>query len=251
MKLFHTDLDNTIIYSYKHSIGSEKRCVEIYREREVSFITDRTYALLKEMKKIVTVVPTTTRTVEQYRRIDLGTGPFPYALAANGGILLVDGEEDALWYQESLAAISESREELVFGERLLEKDKNRCMEVRDIRGLLAFTKSEKPLDSVKRLKESLDMDKVDVFGNGVKVYIVPKKLNKGTAVLRLKERLRPEAVIAAGDSAFDIPMLNCADLAIAPAELSGEKGLSDQVRCMTGRKLFSEELLAYIKKFPF
>ena len=76
MKLFHTDLDNTIIYSYKHSIGSEKRCVEIYREREVSFITDRTYALLKEIKKIVTVVPTTTRTVEQYRRIDLGTGPF-------------------------------------------------------------------------------------------------------------------------------------------------------------------------------
>ena len=43
MKILCTDLDNTIIYSYKHDIGNEKMNVELYKEREISFITKRTF----------------------------------------------------------------------------------------------------------------------------------------------------------------------------------------------------------------
>ena len=43
MIAFFSDLDNTLIFSYKHDIGKEKRCVEIYQGREVSYITERTY----------------------------------------------------------------------------------------------------------------------------------------------------------------------------------------------------------------
>lgn len=80
MIVFHTDLDNTLIYSYKHNIGEQKRCVEIYHEREISYITQETYRLLQKMMKPekchdqVLVVPTTTRTIEQYQRIHLGVG---------------------------------------------------------------------------------------------------------------------------------------------------------------------------------
>ena len=64
MMVFCTDLDNTLIYSYKHDIGENKRCVEIYQDREISFITQETYRLLCEVKKQAMIVPVTARTVE-------------------------------------------------------------------------------------------------------------------------------------------------------------------------------------------
>ena len=51
MDILCTDLDQTLIYSYKHEIGKEKRCVELYQGREVSFLTEKTYQLLSELKK--------------------------------------------------------------------------------------------------------------------------------------------------------------------------------------------------------
>ena len=91
---FHTDLDNTILYSYKHDIGSYKSCVEIYQGRQVSYITDKTSTLLQQLKEKISIVPTTTRTIEQYNRIDLSVFSPHYALVCNGGVLLTDGRED-------------------------------------------------------------------------------------------------------------------------------------------------------------
>ncbi len=100
MIAFFSDLDNTLIFSYKHDIGEKKRCVEIYQGREVSYITERTYGLLKYAASRLLFVPVTTRTEEQYRRIDLGVGVPSYALVCNGGVLLINGQEDAGWYRE-------------------------------------------------------------------------------------------------------------------------------------------------------
>lgn len=51
MKLLCTDLDNTLIYSYKHELGNEKKNVELYQGREISFITEKTYELLKKVNQ--------------------------------------------------------------------------------------------------------------------------------------------------------------------------------------------------------
>ena len=83
MIIFHSDLDNTLIYSYKHEIGSEKRCVELYRGRELSYMTEKSLELLERIRERVLFVPTTTRTVEQYDRIRLGTTRAAYALVCN------------------------------------------------------------------------------------------------------------------------------------------------------------------------
>ena len=93
MQIVHTDLDNTLIYSYKHEIGGPKTCVEIYQGREISFMTETSHRLLGQLcsKPGVLVVPTTTRTLEQYQRIDLGIGVPEYALVCNGGVLLHQG----------------------------------------------------------------------------------------------------------------------------------------------------------------
>ena len=166
MIAFHTDLDNTLIYSYKHDIGPQKRNVELYQGREISYITEETYHLLQLVKNEMLIVPTTTRTLEQYQRIDLGIGPFPYALVCNGGVLLVNGVPDEAWYQDSLHLVSDSREEMNLAMELLEREPRRKFELRYIEKLFIFTKCNDPETVVNDLKTSLDTKYVDVFSNG-------------------------------------------------------------------------------------
>lgn len=236
MKVFHADLDNTLIYSYKKDIGSEKRCVEVYQGREISFMTEQTYTLLREVSRKFLFVPTTTRTEEQYRRIDLGVGVPEYALVCNGGVLLKDGKEDVSWYQETMASIQASAGQLERAERLMAEDESRSFEVRNIRRLFLFTKSFEPEKTAMRLRAALDPSLVSVFTNGVKVYVLPVDLDKGRAVRRLRGRLQPELVLAAGDSLFDVPMLAAADVGFAPAETTAPYAVKK------GR-IFSEEVL--------
>ncbi|MBQ3968924.1 MAG: HAD hydrolase family protein [Clostridia bacterium] len=243
MVIFHTDLDNTIIYSYKHDIGENKICSEIYQGREISFITKKTAELLKKVNEKVLLVPTTTRTLEQYNRIDLGFGVPKYALVCNGGVLLKNGIEDENWYKTSFEMVSDCQNQLDLAEKILEKDENRDFEIRNIRKLFVFTKSSEPILSVENLKKNLDADMVDVFNNGVKVYVVPKKLSKGVAVERFRNMLSPEIVAAAGDSEFDISMLNAADTAIAPKELYEMGVLGDKAVCFEDDGVFSDFVL--------
>lgn len=246
MILLNLDLDNTLIYSYKHDIGLDKICVEIYQDREVSFITRQSFDLIKKINKKVIVIPTTTRTLEQYSRIDLGIETPEYALVCNGGILLVNGQEDNAWYEDSLNFVKESQKEIEKAERILENDKYRCFEVRNIRELFVFTKSEDYKKTIEGLTQVLDTSLVDIFSNGMKVYVVPKKLSKGIAVQRLKKRLEAKTVIAAGDSIFDISMLLAADIGIAPADLKISCPMDKKVFRSNKDKLFSDWMLKYV-----
>ena len=224
MIAFHTDLDNTLIYSYKHDIGPQKRNVELYQGREISYITEETYHLLQLVKNEMFIVPTTTRTLEQYQRIDLGIGPFPYALVCNGGVLLVNGVPDEAWYQDSLHLVSDSREEMNLAMELLEREPRRKFELRYIEKLFIFTKCNDPETVVNDLKTSL------------------------------REKLKPEFVIAAGDSTFDIPMLSTADRGLVPSgftqkyEIPKTSGARKKIEEMTSKKIFSDALLEKVLK---
>lgn len=256
--VFHTDLDNTIIYSYKHTmepykVWEEKHCVELYQEREISFITRETFRLLQEVKKHILIVPTTTRTIEQYSRIDLGIGNFEYALVCNGGVLLVNGTEDKNWYQSSLELIKYSHEELYKAMTFLEHEKRRNFELRFIMELFLFTKCDEPEHVVEDLCSILDVTLVDVFHNGMKVYVVPKALSKGNAIRRFREYIGAEYVIAAGDSAFDITMLEAADYGIATEELATQYhflenviSLPSDMYSLADSRLYSEAVLERI-----
>lgn len=248
MIVLHTDLDNTMIYSYKQDIGKYKRTVEIYQEREISFITEKTFELLNQVKEKMLIVPTSTRTIEQYKRIHLGVGLFPYALVCNGGILLTDGERDKEWYKDSLENIKESQKELDRARKFLEKDARRSFELRFIEELFIFTKCEEPTEVIKDLKEKLDISKVDVFHNGIKVYVVPKNLSKGNAIKRFKNYVEADMVIAAGDSEFDISMLLGADIGLAPCGFSKKFGMDMEWREASEGELFSEYVLRQCMK---
>ncbi|MDE6221371.1 MAG: HAD hydrolase family protein [Lachnospiraceae bacterium] len=252
MIVFHTDLDNTLIYSYKHDIGDQKRCVEICQGREISFVTQETYRLLQrlsEQKSQVLIVPTTTRTIEQYQRIDLGAGVFPYALVCNGGVLLVNGKEDKDWYRGSLERIRYCKSELDNALEFLETDTRRNFELRFIKELFVFTKCEESEAVVKDLRKVLNTNVVDVFHNGVKVYVVPKALDKGKAVERFRGYIGADYVIAAGDSEFDIPMLEAADRGIAAPELAQGCFFADKIQCPSIERVFAEAVLETVSKY--
>ena len=159
MLIFHADLDNTLIYSYKHDIGSDTVGVERYQGRVISYMTGSSYEMLDQIRKRVLFVPVTTRTVEQYERIDLGSSP-RFALVCNGGILLEDGQEDERWYEASLELVRDAEDELQLGEECLHKDRNRNFEVRNVRGLFLFTKSGNPSATVEMLRQKLDRKSV-------------------------------------------------------------------------------------------
>lgn len=247
--LFFTDLDNTMIYSYKREIGMEKHCVEVYHGREISYMTMETGRLLQQIKrkeKQIMIIPTTTRTIEQYQRIHLGIGNMPYALVCNGGVLLADGREDEDWYRGSLERIRDSRETLQLAMALLEKEPRRSFDLRLIRDLFVFTKCQEPGKVVCDLERKLDTGVVDVFQNGVKVYVVPKALSKGSALQRFREHWGTAYTIAAGDSEFDCSMLEAADLGIAAPALAQKYSFQGNVVCPADGKIFAESVLAAV-----
>lgn len=247
MTIFNMDLDNTIIYSYKHDIGTNKINVEMYQNREISYITKKTYELLRELKKDIMIVPTSTRTMEQYRRINFKVGEFRYALVCNGGILIANGKRDEKWYRDSLKIISKSVPTLRMAEMLLKTDPRRTFELRFIEKLFLFTKCNEPENVVKELKGQLDKSLVDIFHNGTKVYVVPVNLSKGIAVERFRKYIKADRVIAAGDSEFDVSMLKEADIGIAPFGFTQNYGIGFKVIEAREQDLFSEFALSYCR----
>ena len=214
------DLDNTLIFSYKREIGPDKVCVEVYEGREISFMTRHSLKNLQTLCKKALVIPITTRSPEQYGRIRFPDCPrAAYALICNGGVLLRDGAEDPAWLEESRELAAKSRPALREAMGLLGKDRDVTMEVRYIRELFLFTKSANRAKTVAALEGVVDPALAEIHYLGEKVYVLPKGLDKGSAMDRLWQRLQPELTLAAGDSDFDLPMLRRANIALAPEAL--------------------------------
>lgn len=247
--IFHSDLDNTLIYSGRRKITGEKLCVEWNRGREFSFMTRRSYDLLLQVMGTVCFVPTTTRSVEQYKRIRLGEKEPDYALACNGGILLVKGVRDLCWHRESLELAAAASRHMEAAAALLDRDRNRNFEVRNLEGLFLFTRSDQPMESLKNLKENLDPEHVDVFVIGQKLYVLPKALNKGTAVERLKKRLGGNRVVAAGDSLMDVSMLEAADCSFLPLDLARQIERTSNMSVFEGEGTFSDYVLEGVLEY--
>lgn len=250
MTVFTSDLDNTLIYSYKHEIGTQKRNVELYQGREISFITEKTYSLLKEVNSRCLFVPVTTRSIEQYKRIDFGIGPVKYALACNGGVLLVNSEKEPAWYKDSLELVKPCLEEIKKGIAFLENEPARFFEIRFIEDLFVFTKCHDPLVILKKLKDQLDLSLVSVFNNGEKIYILPAAMDKGLAVRRFREYIKAQRIISAGDSEFDIPLLENSDIGLIPADFVWDLYCSgNQIFRNKEDVLFSEFVLENVLKY--
>ncbi|MCI8306758.1 MAG: HAD hydrolase family protein [Lachnospiraceae bacterium] len=209
------DLDGTIIQS--HRICPENGVlVELYNDKPLSYMDYRAYERLQDIPKNL-FIPVTSRTMEQYRRIFLyRDGGFPkYALLDNGGILLVNGEEDVQWNKEIKQYISSDLhryEEILnhiteYGECKVQDD------------LVIFVKPYSDRDDALLGDYMRKWKGMQMFRHGSKVYICPDRLTKGYAVGKFIRNYSVKNAIAAGDSAVDITMIEAVSHGFYPPEL--------------------------------
>ena len=246
MRIFLSDLDNTIIYSYKRDIGNSKLTAEIYKGREISFITEHTYKALDFVNGKINFIPLTTRSIEQYKRISFNKIWSPkFALSSNGGTLLINGSEDMEYKRETFKIIEPFVEEMSEAENILINDSNRIIDVQRVDGLFVYTKSENPEETLKILENGLGEKGcgLRLFRNNQKIYAVPPPLNKGVALERVKNYLDCDFVISAGDSIFDVPMLNRADISFFPEHIREFIEKKDGIFSFKGNGVFSDYVL--------
>ncbi|MFI1967981.1 HAD family hydrolase [Streptomyces cinnamoneus] len=226
--LVTSDLDRTLIYStaalalsMPDAQSPRLLCVETYEHKPLSYMTEAAAAGLAALARTATFVPTTTRTPEQYARVRL-PGPAPrFAICANGGELLVDGEPDPHWravVRRRLAAecapLAEVEERLV-----RTADPAWLLKRRTAADLFAYLVVDRPL-----LPEAWVKDLADwaagrgwtVSLQGRKVYAVPGPLTKSAAAAEVARRTGAGRTLAAGDSLLDADLLLAADRAWRP-----------------------------------
>lgn len=251
MIVFASDLDNTMIYSYK-KIKQPAVCVEKKEGKELSYMTPKAHFLLQKVAKQILFVPVTTRSVEQYERIFmLQDRKVSCALASNGGTLLINGKKDTAWLNKTKELIEDTLPELEKAIYFLKKDENISFEIRLVDNIFVYTKTKDIKKSLYLLSEKLDLNKVFIDSNGEKLYVFPNQINKGDAIIRLRNYLKSEFIVAAGDSAFDIPMLKEADSAIIPNEKFLWEALKKHKKLYIAKKhgeQFAEEILEFVAK---
>lgn len=223
--LFASDLDNTLLFSYKHRMENDI-CTEILAEKEQGFMTPYTIEKLKEVCENTIFCAVTTRSIEQFERIQWRDGSAPrYAAVSNGGNLLCDGIPDMQWNRSSQQQVDSYRKELLDLQEQLSKDPEfiRCRIVDDTYLFMYCAPSVDPKTKAAQMQEITSMQ---VALSGKKIYFFPEGIDKGNTIKRLREMLQPDVVIAAGDSIIDVPMLNEADYALVP-----DKEMASVLKC--------------------
>jgi len=259
------DMDRTVIYSpnalnltLPDVLAPRLLCVELYRKRPMSFMTEQAAADLIALGQLSTVVPTTTRTPAQFARVHL-PGPIgKYVIASNGGHLLVDGVSDRAWQQRVATALSGCAP-LTEVRRHLRTESSRpevaaCFETlrvaSDMFVYAVVDRAELPAGWVQDLTEWSAARGWVTSLQGRKIYVLPQSLTKTAAAAEIMARTGSQTLLAAGDSLLDGDLLRSADLAIRPdhGELA-EADLRAEHLCVTKATgvLAGEEILRWMR----
>lgn len=220
------DLDQTLIFSPRSFRLPEGvpvpplDVVEHLAGEPASFATPSELASIASLARQAEFVPVTTRTLAQYGRVDLGVRP-RYAVAANGGHLLVDGVPDESWaagVRERLArACRPLREVAALADRLADDGWVRVTKVADDLFVYLVAYEREGIPDLTTLSGDLADDGWSLSVQGRKVYLVPTVLTKQAAVAEAARRAGTTMLAAAGDSLLDRDLLAVADAAVRPA----------------------------------
>lgn len=203
-------------------------CVEYLDGIPLSYMTATAAARMRDLAAAAVVLPTTTRTIEQFGRIRLPGGPWPYAVTSNGGNILVDGVPDASWRRAIDAAVRAGGATLAEISAALRGriDESWVLKFRyadDIFCYLVVDLAATPPDFLAEWDAWCGARGWSVSRQGRKIYTMPVVVGKSRAVAEVRDRLvaagrlDPAApTLAAGDGALDGDMLVAADRAIRP-----------------------------------
>lgn len=256
--LVATDLDRTIIYSRAAagiSAGQPEQLVAVEQldGRPFSFMTAAAAGLLVELSQRHLVVPVTTRTHEQFARVRLPGPPSRYAVAANGGVLLVDGRPDDSWARMVRTAVrAVAPLDSAVAALSASCAPGWAAAPRVAAELFCYTVVDRalmPAEVVDRLREWAAPAGWIPSLQGRKLYLLPGPLSKSEAVAEIARRAGTEITLAAGDSLLDIDLLAAADAAVRPGhgEIAESGWSAPSVHALpTTGIVAGEEILAWL-----
>ncbi|MDR0644915.1 MAG: HAD hydrolase family protein [Treponema sp.] len=247
MILLACDLDNTLIRSHPQ-VGDVP--VEYYGGKVITSMSARALELIANLDDRVVLVPATSRSIEQYRRVNISHERAPlYAVVSGGGVILRDNKIDEEWdvYRKSVIDAVQGEFERLF--RVLQDDV-RVEKVKIIDDSFIFAKSASAQGVIDDLEYG---EAFSVLRHNEKIYVLPQGIDKGTAITEVASRLDADCIIAAGDSDLDVPLLNEADYALAPSrELAAKIAAKSAERTKSPCVLIKPETAdfsAFIMKF--
>lgn len=206
------DLDGTVMHS-RRSWSADDICIERIDGEERGFMAPEMHRALKHACKVAHIAPITSRSFEQFKRIEWDGIEISLAYVANGGMRIEPGEVEAARLYEpsqSLTVIENVMSVIVGDPRI-----NRCRIVDGCYLLVYLNESAIDVSDMERhCGEALTM-----FRDRKKLYFFPIGLSKGLAVEDVRTRFPDAQVICIGDSENDIPMLELADVAVLPSRL--------------------------------
>lgn len=248
--IYASDLDRTLIYSLG-AIGVPENTpglipAEIIEGKTRSYISQQALNQLLDLTTRIIFIPVTTRTIQQYKRINLfqETVIPDYAVTSNGGNILIGGVVDKEW-RESIGRLvarhSAGAEEVrTYIKAVVREDwiisENYCD---DLFYSFMVYRDQLPLDEITNLSDRLYNLGWRVSLQGRKLYAVPAAVNKSDAILHLRRTVRSEPMVASGDSLLDKSLLESADYAIAPCH--GEIFAEQQSGLVKSRYPFTKE----------
>ena len=224
--LIATDLDRTLVYSRAALALSPGAlppltCVERRGDEQVGFMTAAAARLLATLAAGAVLAPVSTRLPDQLARVRLPGPPSRFAVAANGGVLLMDGVADRAWQRRIAVNVTESLDLSA----VLSYVRHNCrpgwtVQVREAGGLFCYAvlgEGGAPDGFVAEAAEWAAARGWTVSAQGRKLYWMPRGLTKTAAVREVANRVGAELVLAAGDSLLDRDLLCYADRGIHPA----------------------------------
>ncbi|ABO48891.1 conserved hypothetical protein [Desulforamulus reducens MI-1] len=222
--IFASDLDRTLIYSGKFLTEFQGKVKAVETGKYYSYMTERAAELLKQVAARITFVPCTTRTIEQYRRIQFFQGEIvpQFAIVSNGANILLEGTEDST-YRNHITRILAN--ECLAGDEIL-KEINKLLSakwaqpMRQADGVFHYCiidRDKAPLEELIAFSQWASTQKWNVSIQGRKLYLVPLVINKWSALERVASIIGDTRVFAAGDSLLDLPLMQGAHYAVSPA----------------------------------
>jgi hypothetical protein len=221
------DLDRTTIYSaaaldlrVPDQHAPRLLCVEVLRGAPQSFMTEEAVHAFRALQGAAVVVPTTTRTPEQLARVHLPGTPARFAIASNGGHLLVDVEIDPGWSATVCAQLARCAPLAEVEAHMRGRSGPYVLRLRTASELFCYAVVDRaalPTGWVEALAAWCAPRGWTVSLQGRKVYAVPAGLTKSAAAAEVLARSGGTQLLAAGDSLLDADLLDAADLAIRPA----------------------------------
>ena len=222
-----SDLDRTLICSKKLVDGNpDAICIEYKGDEEISYVNDEIVNNLKKLNKKMLFVPTTTRSLEQFDRIDFNRFgiEFKYSIVSNGAIILKNGKPMESWSNK----VREIKENSTSMNVLLEEYHNVYSDTissyikmfRVVEDNFFYVVLNKDIDKIDFLEDFIryiEDNNWVYFKNCSKVYFLPRGITKESAIgFLLKEELDEDEFIALGDSKMDEGMLRCAKKSYIP-----------------------------------